>query len=122
MHGRKTSITLKTMNGENHKVLHGIGVPQSLNESEEKVWVQSRSTYAQEDLPVNNREIATAEKLNKWKYLNKFILVMSVDDNQEVSLLIGAICVRALEPREVISSQNGGPLKTLLKTMHLRHY
>ena len=41
---------------------------------------------------------------------------MSVDDNKEVSLLIGANCVRALEPREVISSQNGGPyaLKTLL--------
>ena len=110
------------MNGENHKVLDGIEVAQSLNESEEKVWVQSRSTYTQEDLPVNNREIATAEKLNKWKYLNKFILVMSVDDNQKVSLLIGAICVRALEPREVISSQNGGSLKTLLKTMRLRHY
>ena len=122
MHGRKTSITVKTMNGENHKVLDGIEVAQSLNESEEKVWVQSRSTYTQEDLPVNNREIATAEKLNKWKYLNKFILVMSVDDNQKVSLLIGAIYVRALEPREVISSQNGGSLKTLLKTMRLRHY
>ena len=41
---------------------------------------------------------------------------MSLDDNQEVSLLIGANCVRALEPREVISSQNGGPyaFKTLL--------
>ena len=34
--------------------------------------------------------------------------VISVDDNQEVSLLIGADCVRVLEPREVISSQNGG--------------
>ena len=41
---------------------------------------------------------------------------MSVDDNKEVSLLIGANCVRSLEPREVISSQNGSPyaLKTLL--------
>ena len=34
---------------------------------------------------------------------------MSVDDNREVSLLIGANYVRALETREVISSQNGGP-------------
>ena len=34
---------------------------------------------------------------------------MSVNGNQEVSLIIGANCVRALEPREVISSQNGGP-------------
>ena len=34
---------------------------------------------------------------------------MSVDDNQEVSLLIGMNCVCTLEPREVISSQNGAP-------------
>ena len=34
---------------------------------------------------------------------------MSVDDNREVSLLIGVNYVRALETREVISSQNGGP-------------
>ena len=41
---------------------------------------------------------------------------MSADDNQEVSLLIGANCVCALESKEVISSQNGGPyaFKTLL--------
>ena len=41
---------------------------------------------------------------------------MSLDDNQEVSFLIGANCVRVLEPREVISSQNGGlyTFKTLL--------
>ena len=41
---------------------------------------------------------------------------VSVDDNQEVSLFIGVNCVHALEPRDVISSQNGGPyaFKTLL--------
>ena len=41
---------------------------------------------------------------------------MSVDDNREVSLLFGANCVRALEPREVTSTQNGVPyaFKTLL--------
>ena len=34
---------------------------------------------------------------------------MSVDDNQEVNLLIDANCVCALEPRELVSSQNGTP-------------
>ena len=38
---------------------------------------------------------------------------MSVDDNQEVTLLIGMNCVRTLEPREVISSQNGAPMGRL---------
>ena len=73
------------------------------------------SRYTQEDLPVDNREIATAKKLKKWKYLDRFKPLISVDDNKEVSLLIGENCVYALEPREVISSQNGAP-------MRLRHY
>ena len=30
---------------------------------EEKVWVQLPTTYTQEGLPVDNREIATVEKL-----------------------------------------------------------
>ena len=91
LHGHKTFITVKTMNGEvtkSSEVLDGIEVAQAS--------------------PVDNKEIATAEKLKKQKYLDKLKPVISVDDNQEVSLLIGANCVRALEPREVISSQNGG--------------
>ena len=119
LHGRRTSITVKTMNGEvrnSPKVVDGIEVAQASNGSEEKVWVQLPSTYTQEDLPVDSREIETAEKLKKWKCLDKLKPVMSLDDNQEVILLIGANSVRALEPREVISSQNGGhyAFKTLL--------
>ena len=37
--------------------------------------------YTKEDLQVDNREIATAEKLKKWKYLNELKPVMSIDDN-----------------------------------------
>ena len=71
-------------------MLDGIEFAQASNEREEKVWVQLPSTYTQEDLPVDNREIATAKKLKKWKYLDKLKPVMSVNDNKEVSLLIGA--------------------------------
>ena len=41
LHGRKTSITVKTMNGEVTKsceVLDGIEVPEASNESQERVW------------------------------------------------------------------------------------
>ena len=78
------------------------------NERKEKVCFQLPSTYTQKVLTVNNREIATTEKLN-LKCLDKLKPVMCTNDNKEVSLLIGANCVRALEPRQVISSQNGGP-------------
>ena len=71
-------------------MLDGIEFAQASNEREEKVWVQLPSTYTQEDLPVDNREIATAKKLKKCKYLDKLKPVMSVNDNKEVSLLIGA--------------------------------
>ena len=41
---------------------------------------------------------------------------MSVHDNKEVSLLIDANFIRALEPREVISGQNGDPYAYAFKT------
>ena len=68
LHGRKTSITVKTMNVEvtkSSEVLDGIEVAQASNESEEKILVQLPSTYIQEDLLVDNREIVTAKKLKK---------------------------------------------------------
>ena len=119
LHGRKTSITVKTMNGEvtkSSEVLDDIEVAQASDEKEEKVWIKLPSTYTQKDLPVDSREVATAEKLKKWKYLDRLKPFMNLDDKKEVSLLIGANCVRALEPRKVISSKHGGPyaFKTLL--------
>ena len=68
--------------------------------------VQLPSTHIQKDLLVDNREIATAKKIKKLKYLDTLKPVMSVDDDQEVGLLIGPNFVRGLEPKEVISSQN----------------
>ena len=68
LHGRKSSITVKTMNGEvtkSSEVLDNIEDAQASNEREEKVWVQLPNTYTQEDLPVDNRGITTAEKLKK---------------------------------------------------------
>ena len=75
------------------EVLDGIEILQSSNEKEEKVWVKLPSTYTLEDLPVDNRKFAAAEKLKKWNYLDKWTHVMSADDNKEVSLLIDANCV-----------------------------
>ena len=71
--------------------------------------------YTQEDLRVDNREIATAEKLKKWKYLNELKPVMSVDDNKEVNLLIGVNWIHNLEPGRPFPVKMGGPI-------HLRNY
>ena len=70
LHGCKTSVTVKAMDGEvikSYEVLDGIEVAQASNESEEKIYVQLPSTYTQEDSSVDNREIVTAEKSgNIW--------------------------------------------------------
>ena len=46
-------------------------IPQSTLWYRWLVRVQLPSTNTQEHLPVDYRDIATAEKLKKWKYLDK---------------------------------------------------
>ena len=48
-------------------------------------------------------EIATARKLKKWDYLEKILKELSDNEDINVDVLIGANCLEALEPVEVIS-------------------
>ena len=73
-----------------------------------KLWVKLRSTYTQEDLLFENRELGTVAKLKKWIYLDKLTPFTSVDDNKEVSLFIGGHFISGLKPRELISNENDG--------------
>ena len=54
-------------------------------------------------------EIATARKLKKWDYLEKILKELSDNEDINVDVLIGANCLEALEPVEVIPWQNDGP-------------
>ena len=66
---------------------------------------------------VDSWEVATAQKLKKWKHLSCVTdEVIKDDQNINVELLIGANCARALEPIKVIPSRNDGPyaMKTIL--------
>ena len=67
LHGRKASITVKTMNGEETVILsaRGFEVVQGSNENKEKLWLQLSSNYTQEDLLVDIREIANSRKTKK---------------------------------------------------------
>ena len=64
--------------------------------------------FSQDDLPVASDEIPTPENIQQWKYLHRIIPKMKMDRNLDVKLLIGANCLKALEPQEVISSQSDG--------------
>ena len=53
--------------------------------------------------------MATPAKLKQWQYLEKISSFFGENDNINVDLLIGANCVEALQPLEVIPSQKDRP-------------
>ena len=60
-------------------------------------------------MPAERDEIATPGKIERCEYLKPISKVITQMDNIEVGMLIGANCMKALEPMEIISSRNGGP-------------
>ena len=62
----------------------------------------------QERNPSGLCEIATARKLKKWDYLEKISKELGDNEDINVDILIGANCLEALEPVEVIPRQNDG--------------
>ena len=72
-------------------------------------WIELRKAYSKIFLPVEREEIATHDKIERWGYLKPVSKVITQMDNIEVGMLIGANCMKVLEPMEIISSRNGGP-------------
>ena len=56
-------------------------------------------------MPVDSNEVVTIDKIKRWGYLDKIKAEVNANDNTEVTLLIGAKCVKALEPRKLIASK-----------------
>ena len=73
--GRATSISIKTLNGENTFQSHAVDGLQvcSSNAKSKKIWLNLPTTYTQNQLPVDTNEVAMPEKLEKWKYLEPIL-------------------------------------------------
>ena len=71
-------------------------------------WIKVPKAYSRSFLPVKREEIDTPKKIKKWKYLNPITAEMIHDDDIGVGMLIGPNCMKALEPVEIIGSQDGG--------------
>ena len=54
---------------------------------------------------MDSNEVVTIDKIKRWGYLDKIKAEVNANDNTEVTLLIGAKCVKALEPRKLIASK-----------------
>ena len=97
------------MNGEvtkSSEALEDLEVAQASNGKTERVWMKLPCNYTKEDLSMNINKVATIDKIKRWGYLDKIKAEVNVNDNIEVTLLIGANCVKALEQPELIASKN----------------
>ena len=62
------------------------------------MWIDLPVTYTKEDLPVNDEDVATAEKIKRWKYLERIAGGITQGQFISIGLLIGGNCTNALEP------------------------
>ena len=108
--GQKLSLNLKTLTGEKSEEtlmvdnLKVAGVNKMNND-----WISLPKVYSKKTLPVEKEEVATPEKVSKWKYLDSIKSEITQTDDIEIGMLIGANCMKALEPLKIIPSKDGGP-------------
>ena len=114
--GVQTTIKIKTLNGKESQETEAVSGLKVSKSSGQRMWIDLPVTYMKEDLPVDDEDAATPEKIRKWKYLERIADEISQGQGISIGLLIGGNCSKALEPLEVIPSEQGGPyaFKTLL--------
>ena len=91
-------------------LLDGLSVSKLVLGPSEKVnWIRLSSTFKRKEISVDQSEIATPAKLKHWKHLDRISGETGGNESITVEPLIGAKCLKALEPIEVIPSQGNGP-------------
>ena len=111
--GDEASLSLTTMNNDNVQSVCTV-VNLVVYDLQEKNAIELPSVYSCENLPVAAKDIPTQVDVNQWPYL-KGIKLPSIESDK-VDLLIGNDVPKALEPKQVRESQQGGPyaIKTVL--------
>ena len=108
--GQKISLNLKTLTGERSEetlMVDNLKV-DSVNKMNNE-WIPLPKVYSKKTLPVEKEEAVSPEKVSKWKYPDSIKSEITQTDNTEIGMLIGANCMKALEPLKVIPSKDGGP-------------
>ena len=111
--GKKLKLKLKTLTGEKSEGLAAVkrlivsGISRGKEEPVE--WIDVPKAYSRSFLPAEKEDIPTLKKIKKWKNLNPITAKITQNDNIEVGMLIGVYCMKALEPVEIIATQDEGP-------------
>ena len=108
--GRKTDVIIKTLNGERSmesEVVTGLRVSKEII-GEKMQWLNLPAVYTRDELPADIDEVATCEKAKRCDHLKGIANNLPTESNMKIGLLIGGSCARALEPVEVLPSQDRG--------------
>ena len=102
--GKKTRILLRTMGQEKTVESHEI-IGLEVGHIEGGTFLSLPKVYTQ-TIPVTKTNIVTSEDIKRWTYLDDIHLT-HID--ADVELLIGVNAPKAMEPWQVINSQDDGP-------------
>ena len=114
--GKSRTVTIKTLNGDwKHSSLAVDDLEVANIEGKQADWITLSRMFSQDDLPVASDEVVTPENIQKCKYLHRITREMKIARNLDVKWLIGANCLKVMEPQEVISSQGDSPYAFKMK-------
>ena len=103
----KTTLNLKTLHGEkieSNMVVEGIRVAGMM------VVCCHFQSYTQEGrYQLTRKKVQPFAKIKEWKHLRSTSNEIVQRGDIQVGLLIGANCMKALEPTKTIHSKGGGP-------------
>ncbi|XP_066917003.1 uncharacterized protein [Clytia hemisphaerica] len=72
-------------------------------------WLSLPKCFSKPNIPVDSSEIPTADSIKEWHYLKSIENELPNTTSLKVGILIGANCLKAIEPLKVIPSQDDGP-------------
>lgn len=110
--GRKTQILLRTMGQEKlEQSYHLSGL--EICGLKENIYIDLPEIYTYKDIPVSKENIPVQEDLKRWPHLHGIELPHIKAD---IGLLIGCDVHKAMEPWEIIHSEDNGPyaVRTIL--------
>ena len=112
-----TNIKIKTLIWEESQQDEAITDLKVISSTEKNTWIDLPVPYTRENLPVEDEDITTLDKIKDWNYLERIADKIILGKDISIGLLIDGNFSRALEPLKVIPKKDGGAyaFRTLLE-------
>ncbi|CAB4017958.1 Hypothetical predicted protein, partial [Paramuricea clavata] len=107
--GVDSQISITTMNGSQ---LHNVKVIRDLTVSDldGNNSISLPKAFTKLEMPATSQDIPRPEQARKWPHLARVAdYVHPLIPNVKIGLLIGTNCPEAIEPKDFVTSMNGGP-------------